>query len=613
LLTIPLVTSVLFSHSTAQLLRLDIKAIVSDSSIADWPPVEVYHGGILMPANESKEIFTGPYTIRLNAAETSPDTYSLATSFFGLAPDYHNLDYNIKLSVGDSIFVPPLPVKNSATVKYFIDLLDDTSKTSSPEPPLNDTTSWGVSESVHYKTYWLRNSLADYRWNLRMSYLERIYNGFRSTFTVSSFYKIDYVFHPRPVDNIYMKPGLNYAIQPNKMWIDVIYGHEIDGVTPRAAAELLLYKLWGYAPRWLVTGFSGYYFDNPLQMRKLSGAFSPGRLDTLLSNEDWVDSDTGQIVVGALTRWLADGDLFLKFMELYKNSGPLDFRTKYREIYGDDFVGAIGRFLESSRTYVPNHGEMSYYISNYMQLGNYERAREYLVEIVDAQNEEAERYRSTLARCQFWLGDYDAAIQTMNSQQGEPECVDLLNMLNVAAGASDPFTAYSRCANDERDSQSILALVSALLDNGDTLAADTTISKLEDKGRNSPEYFIEFGRLRILEGKPADSLLSMAVAIALNHVHTMPHDPASYLDAGRAYLLMGYFEKSEESISTAVFLENRPYFFGQALLELGKLADLKGERSRAREYYNKVLSIKAGAYEKSLAKRYIDKKYEIKL
>jgi len=603
--------AMLYSQAESRALRIDIKAVVSDSSAANRPAVEVFHGQLLIPFEEPVEVFTGPYTIQLNASRVSAETCALATSFFGLGPKFHNLDYNIKLAVGDDIFVPPLPVKNDATVKYFLKILDDTSGSEPIEPPLSDTTAWGISESVHYRTHWLKGSLADYMWNVKMSYLERLYDGFRKTFTVSSFYKIDFVFHPEPVSNVYIKPGLNYAIQPRKMWIDVVYGHEIDGATPRPAAELLLYKLWGYGPRWLVTGFSGYYFDNFLQMRKFAGGLSPETLDSLLADEVWVDSDTGQVVTGALVRWLAESDLFLKFMELYQNSGPVDFREKYAEIYGRDFMAALEEFLSWAGSYKPKPGELAYFGSTYMNLGMYKAAREYMEEIVNGKGEDAEKFRPTLARCLFWLGDYEAASRILGPMPSEPECASLWNMLSVAMGTADPFAAYSRCANVERYGESVVALASAFLDNGDTLAADTTLSKLDGNARNSPEYFIESGRLRILEGQRADSLLNIAASIVIGHSQTMPHDPAGYSVAGQAFSLIGNFDMARENLQTAFFLEKRPYFLGQVLLELGKLADLEGERNRARDYYNEVLSISSGEYQKALAKRYLEKKYDI--
>ena len=116
-----------------------------------------------------------------------------------------------------------------------------------------------------------------------------------------------------------------------------------------------------------------------------------------------------------------------------------------------------------------------------------------------------------------------------------------------------------------------------------------------------------------MEGERADSMLAMAAAIALNRAQVVPHDPANYLVAGQAFSLMGNFNRARENLETSFFLENRPYFLGHILLELGKLADLKGERDSACGYYNEVLTIGSGAYQKSLAKRYLEKKYDIKL
>jgi tetratricopeptide (TPR) repeat protein len=597
----------------AQALTVDLRGVVSDSSVTDRPSVEVFNGRILIPAGESKEVFTGPYTVKLSVADAVTDTYAISASFVGLGPKFHSLEYNIKLAAGDKIFVPPLPVKNNAEIKYFITIVDDTSKIVSPEPPPGDSTAWGISETVHYRTHWLRGSLADYMWNLKMAYLERIYDGFRKTFTISSFYKIDYVFHPEPVAGIYMKPGLNYAVQPGRMWIDVVYGHNADGVTPRAAAELLLYKQWGYGPRWLVTGFAGFYFDNFLQLRKFSDKFTPARLDSLLSDEIWVDSDTGQIVTGALSRWLVDSDLLLKFMELYKNSGPLDFGREYSKIYGRDFRAALAEFLEKARAYEPNSGELPYFASIHMELGNYALAREYLEEIEKNGGDEASRSHATLVKCLFWQGDYDAAAKKSNptNKTGADLCDIIKSNCEIAGAKVSIFKAYDVCIlNNNPDA--IFALASAYLDEGEITEAESTLAKVAEKDKARPEYFIESGRLKVFQGQRADSLLAMAAAIAMNHAQSMPHDPANYLVAGQAFLHMGHLDRAGENLETSYFLDRRPYYMGQILLELGRLYDLKGERDRALEFYNEVISINSGAYQKSLAKRYLNKKYEMK-
>jgi tetratricopeptide (TPR) repeat protein len=114
-----------------------------------------------------------------------------------------------------------------------------------------------------------------------------------------------------------------------------------------------------------------------------------------------------------------------------------------------------------------------------------------------------------------------------------------------------------------------------------------------------------------VNGQRADSTLAMAAAIALGQAQTQPNEPVNYLSAGQAFLLMKKYEKAKENLDISNFLEKRPYFQGCTLLELGKLADLQGQRDQAKEYYQQILEIKSGAYQKSLAKQYLKKKYEL--
>jgi len=614
--TFTVISTTLFLSAAAfgQSLRIYIKGELAEGSFNDPRKATIFQGQILVPPGQSREVFSAPYSIKLAVAENSSDSMTISAGFFGLGPDFKTFSYTMHAAIGDTIFTPPLPVRDSTLARYTFAFLDDTTQIDEAEPPPDDTTAWGVSESVHYRTHWLSRSLADYMWNLKMGYLEQIYDRHRHSFSLSSSEKIDLVFHPQPTNRVYLDPNLHYSLSPRLLRMDVVYGHDVDALSPRPAIELLLYREWGYGPYWMVSGFGGYYSDNFLQLRKLADSFSAPRLAALLADETWVDSDSGRIAIGGFVRWLLENNTITRFMSLYKTSTVLDFQTRFQGVYGRSIESALGDFLGFAKEYRPQKGELEYYASLYMDQGNYKQAREYLEEIVNGQEPERQKFRNTLAICQFWMGDYSAAHTTLGPNPFSPNCsTDILGLnLGVASGVLQPQWAYRSYAYEEHCGEAIVNLATYCLDEGVTAEAESVLALADDNSRSTPEYMIAHGRLNLMKGLGADSELKEAANMALSRAQRVIHDPVNYLVAGQAYLLLGDYDKARENLETSYFLERRPYFQGCTLLELGKLADLQGKRDEARERYNLVQSIDAGAYEKSLAQGYLKRRFTIK-
>jgi hypothetical protein len=58
-----------------------------------------------------------------------------------------------------------------------------------------------------------------------------------------------------------------------------------------------------------------------------------------------------------------------------------------------------------------------------------------------------------------------------------------------------------------------------------------------------------------------------------------------------------------------LFLETRPFYQGMIKLWLGKVADIRGERRVARDYYQQVLAGASAHYHQEEARRLIDRPY----
>jgi tetratricopeptide (TPR) repeat protein len=620
IITTVIILFLFISSAFSETLRIDIKGQLKGSS-----NLVIFHGQLLLTVGQShqdsipasREIFTGPYTLKFTATKSTPGHYDLTVSASSLGPDYHNEDFKLPLLLHDPMIIPPLPVKNNLQILYTLVLLDDTTKIVPSEPDPDDTTKWGISETIHYRTHWLKNSLADFMWNVKIGYLEEIYNQYRASFDLSSSEKIDLYLHPEATNSTYLNPATFYAIQPRVRRIDLVYGHRIDAADPRPGAELQIYRMWGYGPRWMVTGFAGYYFDNDLRVKNYIDKLSAKEVAAFFADESRIDSDTGREVAGAFVHWLTGTQSIVKFTSLYRQSTSLDYARNFNRIYGENFDKALEDFIDHIKKFKPGVAELSYYASIYLAQGYYGQAAKDYKELLKSKDSDNNQFRQSLGMCQFWAGDYNAAEETFNylSPGGDrPDDNDY--MLAIVSMAKDDTSYYSR-----RNLQQIIKKdyplakmdwASILLDRGKIDSARVILENVSDKDRDLSHYYLIVGRLRTMTGLGADSILNMVASNALSSAANAPQDPSFYLTAGRALMLLGKYDQAKENLETSNFLERRPYFIGQTLLELGRLMDLQGKRNEAKSYYKSIIEMNAGAYEKSLAKKYLENKYVIR-
>jgi hypothetical protein len=78
---------------------------------------------------------------------------------------------------------------------------------------------------------------------------------------------------------------------------------------------------------------------------------------------------------------------------------------------------------------------------------------------------------------------------------------------------------------------------------------------------------------------------------------------------GICYLGMGDTGSAQDYLTTALFLETRPFYQGMIELWLGKVADVRGEHDVAREHYGRVMSLPAAIYHQDEARELIKTPY----
>ena len=191
-----IICHLLFGTAPGKTLRVDLSADLIGNDVKS----RIFQAELLLSEGEGHEIFTGAYTVGLYFKGIESGQYDFEANLYGLAPEYNISEYDFNLKPREKMLIPSLPVKEGSNINFIITLIDDTSTIALTQYSLKDTSLWGFSETIHYRTRWVKGSLIDFKWNTVMSYLEFTYNKYRESYRLSEFERIDMYIHPEPTD-----------------------------------------------------------------------------------------------------------------------------------------------------------------------------------------------------------------------------------------------------------------------------------------------------------------------------------------------------------------------------------------------------------------------------
>ncbi|MFM7642552.1 MAG: tetratricopeptide repeat protein [Cyanobium sp.] len=175
------------------------------------------------------------------------------------------------------------------------------------------------------------------------------------------------------------------------------------------------------------------------------------------------------------------------------------------------------------------------------------------------------------------LGIAEEALQML--RLGQPEYAARLAELTVRLLPSDPrgwlLLAESQLRSNKSD-QALYAL-------GKAKALDP----------NNPGVWFAEGALALRSDKPADALTLIQKGLQLDR-----RNPGAYFDLGNAHILLSQPDKALQAFNKASALRNN---FWEAINNQGLVLFERGQRQEAIKRWRKVLTIKPGVAESSLA------------
>jgi tetratricopeptide (TPR) repeat protein len=351
------------------------------------------------------------------------------------------------------------------------------------------------------------------------------------------------------------------------------------------------------------------------------------RLDSLLDTYAYFKSDplTSDRISATFIRYLIDRYQIGQFLELYRKADDINLRSEIVATYGKPIGTLETEWLTWLDTVPIPFEQLAYHAELAETRFDYAAAHEYSGEMLT----KARSFRdslvasSMLARTAFFAGEYYAAaerqtgvIDMLDTLSGEWVQLAGYHMMN---GEYDSAGAALSRAQTRDSANSLVPFNQGLqrLCVGDTTGARQFFS-LVIAGRGETGGLLEsqamLGNILSRSSDPTDKAEALnlfnAVVATLSRQDNRHNPSASQLMwLGIAYLGIGDTDNADDYLQTAMFLETRVFYQGMIDLWLGKVADVRGERAVARDYYQRVLAGASAHYHQEEARSLLERPY----
>jgi tetratricopeptide (TPR) repeat protein len=550
-------------------------------------------------------IFLPPYTIYFTVVPLNESSYTADVSFHELMPGLRVRSLSPIMTMNQWQAEDSLPAKGG-WYRYSYRITRD-SVNQYEYFPVDSLTN---NESVHYRGRLLRDSYADYKWQARQGYLESYFDNFRKDQKVTRIGKLDlYIF---PAGNystaLDIKRGLGFDIPHNACYL--VYGEHFDSALPENIETQILYESWGYSARSLVVGYARYYLDDTYRAKEILRQMNVPRIKGILLDES-PSTAQADIICGAFAKYIIDRFSIGTFRTLYEKSTA--GRLAIKELFGKDLDDVIDEFIEYENELKLNAPAAIYFSESFRSQLWFDRAIEYDSYLSTGSN--GMMFLKRLAADYFYTGDFVksescyARLAQFKHEDAEAQFLAAAakfrtgKIIKGVLGLKEVSPRYHNAMK---------LLADYYFDQNRPDSAETLVNKLTS-ATDSWTAMLR-ARLALAKGEDAkaDSIAKATIPICENTIENTPGEGRGYIDVGYCQLYHGDLKAAETDFQTALFVENRPYYRGSALLALGRLNDLQKNRTQAVSYYNQAILAKPGEYVTSLAKKYIEKPFKIR-
>lgn len=550
-------------------------------------------------------LFLPPYTIYFTISPLGESSYTADISFHELLPGLKTRERSVIMNMDQWQSEDSLMAKND-WYRYSYRITKDTLRLYG----YLSKDSLTNNESVHFHARLLRDSYSDYKWRARQGYLENNFNNFRKDLKVTRIGKLDLYIFPsgNNTTGIDIEHGLGFDIPRGACYM--VFDKHFDSALPENIERFILYENWGYSARSLVVGFSRYYLDDSYQARKIVVQMNAQRIKRILLDES-PRSKQADIICGAFAKYIIDRFSLGDFRVLYEKSSAGKLAVK--DVFGKNLDDFIDDFIRYQKDYKLNQPSAIYFSEAFRSQLWFDRAIEY--DSFLSSGTSGLVFLKRLAADYFYIGDF-AKSESCYSRLAQFKHEDLEARFLAAAAKFRTGKIIKGVIGLKEISQRYPNAAKLLAEYYFDQGYPDSAARLVNKLHSSTDSWTLILRARLAlaygEDARADSIAKATIPLCENTIESSPGEGRGYIDVGYCQLHHGDFVAAESDFQTALFVENRPYYRGLALLALGRLYDLKDNRAQAISYYNQAILEKPGEYIISLAKKGIDGPYKIR-
>ncbi|HEX9917201.1 MAG TPA: tetratricopeptide repeat protein [candidate division Zixibacteria bacterium] len=584
------------------------KGKVESFSLIDQGTVELYD-------SLETSAFLGNFTLSAQAATFDSVNLTLDLSLFTLGPDIQSYFKEYLLKTGEETVLPELRVKDDILFRVKITPHIKAEETNRCNLNTKDAETWYSDPSTHFYYHYILETLPDYHWNTNKGVLEDFYHRIWDRFGFWDPDKIDYFLVPCELKEIYWDKRYGQGLDPTKRKIYVIYNQSTRSVDGPGVGMFLFYRYWGYAPAMVVEGATGNIGLAHYQAQKLKKRGMLFSLKELEISKDYKSKpkEIAFYQASSFIKYLVDTYGLGRFKKFYEEVTDLTFEQALFKVYGKKLPQLEKEWLAYLDTFKEYEANLVYFVTLKTQYRHYAEAIDLLNDLLEMSENKA-GYLSDLAGIHYTLGDYEKAkeyyLKLLDLKPENPLFICLLgNTYNLLGDYGQAESLYVKAIGlDTSYITPLLKLGELYLAEGEYQKGKELFDKGLSKGPGTEEaalLFLGSAECKKNLGQPEEAQEDLEKGLYQCQVmlNSFPERPAPYYYSGKVYLAMGFPDTAAYYLETAATLEDIPYRRGKILLDLAGAYSAVGDLELAQKAYQEILDINCGAREKEQAEK----------
>jgi tetratricopeptide (TPR) repeat protein len=564
--------------------------------------------------------YQGNFSLSITPSIMEYPLLKLRIELFTIGPDFQRQFLEKIVGRNEIITLDPVRVKQGRAFKVTLlpEIMEKEERENLCEYDLTNKDVWYSDVSVRFQFSYLRNSLADYHWNMNKGYLEREYKNLEKYLDFRYTRKVDYILCPCRIEQITWDERFGTGIDPVKNRVFVLYSQKEKTVDSPAAWSMVFYQYWGYAPAFVVEGLSGcrglaHYFAKKLKDKGEIVPLSKFKI----SKDYWsYPARVAFVEASSFIRFLCDEYGTSKFKEFYQEVTDLTFDQVFEKIYNKTLSRIESEWLSFLDKYETLYGDLVYFANIKYNYNDFEIGIpmfEDLLDLAETQGESLNAYQA-LGNSYYTSGRYEKALSVFQKKSDyfpqDPRGWNIIGNIYFILGEFDSakrnYNQALALDTNYTDPYISLGKIYLISEEYDSARAYFDLSEMKAPGLENV-IDLNLGKAKILkisgDSPEAENKLRKALSFSRRFITQVPERSVPYLKTGESLLDLGFPDSALQYLELAEFLEHRPFYQGGLFLAMGKAYDLTGEKDLALVYLQRVLETPCALSDKREAER----------